>query len=158
MHWPVFQPRRLHLQIFTDGAIRPELGASGLAAIVVDEQGRPCHFWSWQAGPLTCNEAEYAAVILALETVRHSRATEIDVYSDSQVLVRQMQGLASARAPRLRHAQVRLRGLVVQFGRVSFHHIPRQQNRLADALANEAAEGRPTRLPEDRARGSHAKR
>jgi len=63
------------------------------------------------------------------------------LYSDSQILVYQMQGLASARAPGLRLAQLRLRDALRGSPPVVFHHIPRSQNRLADALANEAADG-----------------
>ncbi|PJH75019.1 MAG: bifunctional RNase H/acid phosphatase, partial [Anaerolineae bacterium CG_4_9_14_0_8_um_filter_58_9] len=67
---------------------------------------------------------------------------EVHVYSDSQVVVQQMRGLATARAPAMRQAQARLRALIVQFEQVTFHHVPREQNRLADALANEVLDGK----------------
>jgi ribonuclease HI len=89
---------------------------------------------------MTCNEAEYAAVILAIESLSRLRILEVDIFSDSQVVVHQMSGLASVKAPALRQAQARLRALLVGFERVTFHHVPREQNRLADALANEAVE------------------
>jgi len=60
--------------------------------------------------------------------------------SDSQVVVHQMRGLATPRAPALRKLQAQVRGLLVSFKRATFHHISREQNRLADALANEAVE------------------
>jgi ribonuclease HI len=129
------------IRVFTDGTIRPELGISGLAAIVRDEQGRIRHWFCRRAGPMTCNEAEYAAVQLALESIRPLRPQEVHIYSDSQVMVQQMSGLAAARAPALRQAQFQVRKLMVNFPQVHFHHIPREQNRLADALANEAADG-----------------
>ena len=135
-----FFSRLRRVNVFTDGAIRPELGKSGLAAIVQDERGQIRYWWSRCAGRMTCNEAEYAAVILAIESLRRLRILEVDIFSDSQVVVHQMSGLASAKAPALRQAQARLRGLLVGFERVTFHHIPREQNRLADALANEAVE------------------
>ncbi|MBI3175259.1 MAG: ribonuclease HI family protein [Chloroflexi bacterium] len=129
------------LLVYTDGAIRPERGLSGLAAIVRGEGGRILHWKCRQAGRMTCNEAEYAAAIMALEFMHSLRPQEIRLYSDSQVLVQQMSGLAAARAPALRQAQIRLRSLVLGYQRVSFHHIPREQNRLADALANEVVDG-----------------
>lgn len=129
------------LLVYTDGAIRPERGLSGLAAIVREEGGRILHWKCRRAGRMTCNEAEYAAAIMALEFMRSLRPQEIRLYSDSQVLVQQMSGLAAARAPALRQAQMRLRSLVLEFQKVSFHHIPRERNRLADALANEAVDG-----------------
>ncbi|HNT24670.1 MAG TPA: reverse transcriptase-like protein [Anaerolineales bacterium] len=139
------------LQIYTDGAIRPERGISGLAAIVRDETGKIYHWWSKRAGPLTCNEAEYAAAIYALEQalrrqeLRH--APEIEIVSDSRVLVDQMSGRAAARAPALCQARSRLQALVARFHKVSFRHIAREQNRLADALAFDAVSGSITSKP-----------
>ncbi|MBU2609320.1 MAG: ribonuclease HI family protein [Chloroflexi bacterium] len=129
------------VRVYTDGAIRPERGISGLAAVVRDERGEIRHWWRRRAGRMTCNEAEYAAIIFALESLRPLHPAQVEVYSDSQVVVHQMRGLARAQAPALRQAQVRLRGLVVQFERVTFHHIPREQNLLADALANDVLDG-----------------
>ncbi len=137
----LFGPQRI--SVFTDGAIRPEVGVSGLAAIVRDEKGRILHWFNRRAGSMTCNEAEYAAVAFALESLRALRGSprEVHIFSDSLVVVQQMRGLAAARAPALKQAQLRVRGLVAQFQQVQFHHIPREKNRLADALANETADG-----------------
>lgn len=137
-------PRPACLFIHTDGAIRLERGVSGVAAIVRDETGKIIYWWSRREGRMTCNEAEYAAAILAFESLRAKRVhpREVRVFSDSQVLVEQMNGRAAARAPGLRQAQMRLRGLTLEFEKVTFHYIPREQNRLADALANEAADGK----------------
>lgn len=133
------------VRIYTDGAIRPERGISGLAAIVKDERGRICYWWNRRAGSLTCNEAEYAAVNFALEQMQqlhdHDLIQEIEIFSDSRVMVDQMSGRAAAHAPALRQAQSQLRALTSRFNKVSFHHIGREQNRLADALAFEAANG-----------------
>lgn len=134
-----FHPQTI--RVFTDGAIRPELGTSGLAAIVRNEKGDILTWFSRRASSMTCNEAEYAAVQFALESVRVLRPQEIHIFSDSLVVVHQMSGLATARAPALKQAQLRVRELISQFQMVEFHHIPRAKNRLADALANEAADG-----------------
>lgn len=128
----------------TDGALRLESGKTGLAAIVRDEKGQIIHWWSKRDRAMTCNEAEYAAAIMALEKIRALRTPpySLKILSDSQVLVHQMSGVATARAPALRQLQMKLRGLLVQFDRVDFQHIPREQNRLADAFANDAADGK----------------
>jgi ribonuclease HI len=140
----IFSMRPNLYTVHTDGAIRPEQGKSGLAAIVRDERGNILHWWGRCAARMTCNEAEYAAAIMALENIHtlQNPPRALKVYSDSQVLVHQMSGIATARASALRQAQLRLRGLVVNFEFVTFHHIPREQNRLADALANDAADGK----------------
>jgi ribonuclease HI len=127
--------------VFTDGAIRPEPGISGLAAVVRGEQGQILTWFSRRAGTMTCNEAEYAAVQFALESVQPLRPQTVHLFSDSQVVVQQMTGLASTRSRQLKQAQFRVRELLVNFREVHFHHIPREKNRLADALANEIADG-----------------
>lgn len=128
--------------VHTDGAIQPEAGISGLAAVVSAEDGQIRAIWSRRAGKLTCNEAEYAAAHLALENLLRRGAREVLVRSDSQVMVHQMSGLASAQSPKLKQAQSRLRALVVQFEQVKFEHIPREQNQVADAVASEALGGK----------------
>lgn len=140
----IFFPRpRLYI-VNTDGAIRLERRISGIAAVVRDEQGQIIHWWCRRENAMTCNEAEYAAAIMAFERLCALRnpPREVKVYSDSQVMVHQMRGIASAHAAGLRQAQMRLRGLLADFEKVTFHHIPREQNRLADALANDAVEGK----------------
>ena len=133
--------------IHTDGAIRQELGVSGLSAIVRDEKGQIIYLWGRRDQRMTCNEAEYAAAIMALEKIcaLHINVKTLNIYSDSQVMVHQMNGIATARAPGLRQAQMKLRGLVTFFEKVTFRHIPRRENRLADALANDAADGKESR-------------
>ncbi|MBN1666041.1 MAG: ribonuclease HI family protein, partial [Anaerolineales bacterium] len=135
------------LKIYTDGAIRPDQGTSGLAAIARDEQNQIFRWWYRRVGRLTCNEAEYAAAIFALDQTLHflgpEQVAEIAIYSDSRVMVDQMSGRAEAHAPGLQAAKKRLQALVEKFKRVTFHHISREQNRLADALAFEAVSGPP---------------
>lgn len=135
------------LKVYTDGAIRPDQGASGLGIIVRDERNVIRFWWKQRAGAMTNNEAEYAAVIFAFEclqrTLRAGQIVEIAVFSDSRVVVDQMNGKAEAHAPGLQQARARLRGLTDRFQRVTFHHIAREQNRLADALAYEAVCGPP---------------
>lgn len=98
------------VSVYTDGAIRPAHSASGLSAIVYDLAGNALYWHSWQVGKLTCNEAEYQAVITALEDLLPLGPVEVDVYTDSQILVQQMQGLATAQAYGLRQAYAQLRG------------------------------------------------
>ena len=124
--------------IFTDGAIRPQQGVSGLSVVVYDESQRIALWWYRWAEKMTCNEAEYAAVIFAFEQLLPFRPLVIDLYSDSQVLVRQMSGEAATRSPALIQKQHLLRRWLAEYERVSFHHVAREENRVADALANEA--------------------
>lgn len=124
--------------MFTDGAIRPEAGLSGLSAVVYDERGTIALWWYRAVEALTCNEAEYRAAIFALGQLLSFRPLALTVFSDSQVMVRQMRGEAAVRSPALRQLHHELRGCVAQFDAVTFCHIAREQNRVADALAYEA--------------------
>lgn len=129
-----------HFHVYTDGSIRPDRQCSAVAAIVQDKHGQILHWWARRIGPMTNNEAEYAAVIYALENLLRMRPLEIDVFTDSRLIVDQMHGLATTRAPGLQKAFQHLRSLIFEFNRVSFHHIPRERNRLADALANDVVD------------------
>jgi len=90
---------------------------------------------------MTCNEAEYEALLFGLETVRALQPEQVEVRMDSQVVVNQMLGLFAVRNVALRRLHARARAAVAAIGAVEFVHVPRLHNRLADALANEAAEG-----------------
>ena len=145
-------------QVYTDGAIRPEAGLSGLSAVVYDERGTIALWWYRAVEALTCNEAEYRAAIFALDQLLSFRPLALTIYSDSQVMVRQMRGEAVVRSPALRLLHHELRGRMAQFEAVTFQHITREQNRVADALAYEAIarELASRRIPAKGGRDGHA--
>lgn len=137
-----YRKKHQQLSVYVDGAIHPELGVSGLAAVARNAHGQICYWWSRKVGRMTNNEAEYGAAILALESLSRLNIRDVDIYSDSQVMVFQMTGRALTNSSRLKRAQIQLRALLLQFDRVGFHHIPREENRLADALAGDTVDGR----------------
>lgn len=126
-------PRRV--KVYTDGAIDSKAGVSAVSAVVFYPDGRLKEIWSELSGSLTCNQAEYLAAHLALTRLNQMGVRQVDLFSDSQVMVYQMTGRATARAAGLRQAQAQLRQLVTRFDQVSFHHICREENLLADAAA-----------------------
>jgi len=142
----MYRRKRNPLVIFCDAALRTDLQAVGLAAIVMDFRGVIQACWSERREWMGNNAAEYAAVHMALQQVRRNRILrprQILICTDSRILVEQMQGRAAVRAPQMRTAHALLRETVQQLGApVTFRHVPRERNRLADALANERAEGR----------------
>ena len=126
----------------TDGAIRPSQGISGLGAVARDSEGEIRYWWSEKTTELTCNEAEYAAAVMALEKMRNCGIRQVILLTDSKVMVDQIEGRSTVRANNLRGWYQKLRNIIHVFERVKFVHIPREQNRLADALANEAVDKR----------------
>jgi ribonuclease HI len=126
-----------------DGAIGTSNRASGLGVVVRDATGRILQVRSKRVGPQTCNEAEYEALIWALELLRRNPPAEVHFLSDSEIVVNQMQGFFSVHSPALRQLHRQACALSRAIPRVTFTHIPREQNCLADALALEALHGWP---------------
>ncbi len=89
-------------------------------------------------GNATNNVAEYRGLIAALESALALGARRVEVRMDSELLVRQAIGRYRVKNPGLIPLHNRVLNLRSQFDEVVFHHVPRAQNKLADALANQA--------------------
>ena len=133
--------RQRELLLFTDAAIGERGKATGLGAVVRQPDGKILAWVTRRMGRMTNNEAEYAALILGLETVRRFRPRKLHCFLDSEIVVGQMRGDFSVHSPALRRWHTRACAAARRFRRVTFTHIPRERNRLADALANEALNG-----------------
>ncbi len=133
----------MHFTIHADGGSRGNPGPSGAGAMIRDELGNSVASVSQFLGTRTNNFAEYEAVILAFETLakllkgKTSKA-EVAVKMDSELVVKQMNGLYKVKHPVLKAQHARLAQVAAAFGTVSFTHVFRAENSDADALANEA--------------------
>lgn len=119
-----------------DGASRGNPGPSGAGAVIEFADGRaPGELCSY-LGETTNNVAEYRALLLALEEVARHAVSSLTIYSDSELLVRQLRGEYKVKAEHLRplHAEACRRLRV--FPLVRILHVPREENRRADSLAN----------------------
>ncbi len=126
------------LVIFTDGASLGNPGPMGIG-VVIYRDGLRIEELSEYIGDGTNNIAEYTAVIRALETIHELGEMEAHVKSDSQLIVRQLNGEYKVRDPELRPLKERVEHLCRGL-KVSFEHIPREKNAEADELSKEAAE------------------
>lgn len=130
--------------IHADGGARGNPGPAGAGAVVRDGHGDIVASVSKFLGVQTNNFAEYEAVILAFEALTklvppaEREATGVSVKLDSELIVKQMNGLYKVKHPVLKEQKARLAQVAAAFGTVTFTHIPREQNSDADALANEA--------------------
>jgi ribonuclease HI len=133
--------RAKRLIVYADGAIRGQ--ATGVGVVIRDERGAILGWHSKRLSKtMTCNEAEYAALLFAIEVIQGYRPREVQFRLDSQIVVNQVRGIFNARHPALRRRCEQVRRLTAELGKkVTFTHVPREKNRLADALANEAVEG-----------------
>jgi len=128
----------MSLVIFTDGASFGNPGPMGIG-VVIYRDGKKVSEMSEYIGNGTNNVAEYTAVMRALEYAKESGDKEVRVKSDSQLIVRQLNGDYKVKDEKLRALKRQVDGLCAGMS-VSFEHIPREQNNEADALSKEAAE------------------
>lgn len=122
--------------IFTDGASRGNPGPAAIGAVLTDEQGRLIATIAQSIGRATNNQAEYRALIAALEKSIALGIERVDVYSDSELMVRQINGQYRVRNPSLQPLCQQVRRLQNRLGGFTITHVPREQNREADRLAN----------------------
>ena len=119
-----------------DGAARGNPGPAGIGVVLVDEGGRVLAEVGEGIGPATNNVAEYRAVIEALRLAGEHGAGSVLIRSDSRLLVEQLSGRFRVKNPTLQRLHEEARRLAKGFGSVVFEHVPREENREADRLAN----------------------
>ena len=134
--------RQLVLQVDGMPGI-PARGTAGLGLVVRNPGGHVLTWRCQQVAALTNNEAEYHAVIAGLALIgREFPGAGVLCLTDSQIVVEQIAGRSAVRAESLRPLHTRLAAAAKQLPQVQFRLIPRELNRLADALAWEALSGR----------------
>ena len=122
--------------IFTDGAAAPNPGPAAIGAIIKDEQGKLLARISQRIGRATNNQAEYRAIIAALEKAVSLGAKHVEVNSDSELVVKQINGKYRVKKATLKPLYQEVKRLQSRLEGFTITHIPRQQNREADKLAN----------------------
>ena len=129
-------PKVWHL--FTDGAAKGNPGPAGAGWVLTSDQDsdsfKDCKF----IGQATNNEAEYQALILGLQQALARGVQVIRIYMDSELLVRQLNGDYRVKNQRLKIFFNQVQDLLMKFLKYDIIHIPREENREADQMANEA--------------------
>lgn len=124
------------LHIYTDASVLRR--GAGLAAVIKDARGAVLG-WRMKPAPyMTNNEAEYCAILFALEQAMRLSPREVHIFSDSEVIIRQLRGEYGANIAAMQQLRDRVLALAERFPCVTFTRIPRDENALADALASEA--------------------
>jgi ribonuclease HI len=122
--------------LMVDGAARGNPGHAGSGAAICDENGAVVKELSRYLGQTTNNVAEYEALLLGLEALIAMGKKRIRVQSDSELLVRQLNGQYRVRDPKLQERFGRVLSLLRHFDRYTIVHVRREANKLADKLAN----------------------
>jgi ribonuclease HI len=136
------------LKVYTDGASRGNPGLSGAGIVILDESGNIISEEKQFLGVMTNNAAEYSALILSLEAIRKLKHKETQIpavrfYSDSQLMVNQITGKFKVKDLQLskfhKEFLTTVKKMNLEFSAI---HIPRNENKLADKLANKAIDER----------------
>jgi ribonuclease HI len=130
------------LIVHVDGGSRGNPGLAGAGVTISTDDGTLIHEGAYYLGRQTNNTAEYYALIRALQrTERYSQQT-ITVYSDSELLVRQITGEYRVKSPKLARLYEQVQFLLLKTPCWNIRHIPREENQRADELANLAIDRR----------------
>jgi ribonuclease HI len=121
----------------TDGGSRGNPGPGAIGAVIFDESEKIVFQIGTFLGTCTNNEAEYQALLTGLEAALKNNFLEITCRLDSELVVKQLRGEYKVKNDRLAIFHKKVKGLEKKFKSVSYKHIPRSQNKEADALVNQ---------------------
>ena len=138
--------RRKSLSGRIDGGARGNPGPAGIGVLLEEEGGARDEYYAF-LGTTTNNVAEYAALLVLAVLSLKRGATELTIHSDSELLVKQMEGIYRVKSPRLQVLHAAARRLLARIPRVTLRHVPREENRDADRLANRAMDERSSSEP-----------
>lgn len=136
----------MSLVLHVDGASRGNPGESGFGVHVTTQDAQPVAELYGYLGKATNNVAEYQALLHGLRFALERGARNIEVYSDSELLVRQIGGRYRVKNPGLAPLFREAQALLARFESARVAHVPRERNREADALANKAVDLRSSSL------------
>ncbi|KKR14931.1 MAG: Ribonuclease H [Candidatus Falkowbacteria bacterium GW2011_GWA2_39_24] len=124
------------LIIHTDGGARGNPGPAGIGVMIKDDKGKEVKTIAKYLGKATNNQAEYQAVLAGIEAAVKLKATEAEFYLDSELVVKQLNREYKVKNLELQPLFVKVYNHSLKFKKISFHHVRREQNKEADALAN----------------------
>lgn len=122
---------------YTDGGSRNNPGPAACGIVILDEQEIVIHTASKFLGTATNNQAEYGALIEALKTAKRLEGTEIACHLDSELVVKQLNREYKVKDEKMRGLFAQVMQLISGFDKVTFIHVRREKNKLADKLVNE---------------------
>ncbi|XP_027337846.1 uncharacterized protein LOC113851538 [Abrus precatorius] len=111
----------------------------GVGAVLISPEKHHIPITTRLSFNCTNNVAEYEACVLGIQAAIESKAKILEVYGDSALVIHQSQGEWETRDGKLIRYQAFVKELIKQFEEITFHHIPRENNQLADALATLAS-------------------
>ncbi len=131
------------LIIYTDGGARGNPGPTGIGVVFLDKNGKVLEDFSKFIGISTNNQAEYKALIFALDLAHKKYSPQsIECFLDSELVVNQLKGLFKVKNSQIRDLIFKIRILESKYKSVNYKVIPREKNKEADKLVNKAINGK----------------
>ena len=128
----------MKLIIYTDGGVSGNPGPSGLGVVIYNQDKQILGKYSKFLNRATNNQAEYQAVLMALQKAKELGAKEIDVFLDSELVQQQLSGKYKVQSRDLQTWFVKIWNLQQSFTKIKFVHVRRNDNRRTDLLVNQA--------------------
>lgn len=134
--------------LYTDGGSRGNPGPAGIGIVICGAKGEILKRYGETIGETTNNEAEYQALIFGLKKLKQvfgkeaMKKAELEVRMDSELIVKQLSHKYKIEEPNLQQLFLLVWNLMLDFGQMKFVAIPREQNKEADALVNQALDER----------------
>jgi len=130
--------RPARTRLYTDGAARGNPGPAGAGAVIISENGHIVAKVGKYLGETTNNVAEYTGLILGLKRAKAMGLRALDVFADSELVVKQLNGEYQVKAEHLQPLFEEARALLKGFAEIEIRHIPREENAQADEMSNRA--------------------
>jgi ribonuclease HI len=135
------------INVYTDGGSRGNPGISGYGLVIYDDQKSILYQEGKFLGIKTNNEAEYSGILAALGWIKDHQdlyqISQINFFADSQLMIRQLQGIYKVKAPTLLPLFAQVQQLLLQINLpIKYTDVRREFNKLADELANQAMDKR----------------
>lgn len=127
-----------HVKLYADGGSRGNPGPSSSGFVILDQDDKIIVDKGVYLGLTTNNQAEYTALKLGLEECIKLKCSRVDVFMDSLLVINQMKGVYKIKNRELWPIYNNIKNLINNFNEVSFQHVPREFNKLADAAVNRA--------------------
>ncbi len=137
------------INLYTDGGARGNPGPAGAGVWIENLNKKYAHYLGDKK---TNNEAEYEALIFGLKKIKsllgkkEAKKSQINCFLDSELVVKQLNHLYKLKDERIQKYFLEIWNLMLDFQQVNFQHIPREKNKIADQLANQAMDEANSRL------------
>jgi ribonuclease HI len=126
------------LVVHVDGGARGNPGPAAIGVVVTTAEGETVHAVGETIGTATNNVAEYRALLRGIELAREHGADRLEIYGDSELVVKQIRGEYKVKDAGLKPLHAEARAALAEVGEWSFDHVRRENNADADLLVNQA--------------------